>query len=469
MTKYDLAIKEIGDLLGPKGWLAATGDCDIAPYLSEERGLYKGSCAGVALPDSTDQVAALVRICAEASIPITPQGGNTGLVGGGVPDGGIVIALEKIDRILDIDVANHTMKVGAGVVLADIHDAAEKAGLMFPLSLGAEGSCQIGGNLSTNAGGVNVLRYGNTRDLVLGIEAVLADGQIFDGMRTLAKDNTGYDLKHLFIGAEGTLGIITAAALKLFPIPRFRETALCAATSPAQLFELFKLIRDTMGSQLAAFEMFTDKCLELVVRHIPGTSNPFAETHPCHGLIELGGSNNVMREDLENILAGAIDDNIVSDAVIAASDGQRENLWRLRETIPEAQKKEGGSIKHDIAVIPSKIPEFIDRATRMAENRLNGVRVIAFGHMGDGNIHFNLGQPGDMDRQTFLEMWSSFNRMVHDLVAEMGGSFSAEHGIGKLKTDDMKRYKSKIELELMGRLKKTLDPKNIMNPGKVIL
>ncbi len=468
MTKFDSAIEAIRDLLGPKGWLAATQDCDIAPYLSEERGLYRGSCAGVALPASTDEVAAVVRICADASIPITPQGGNTGLVGGGVPDGGIVIALKKLNRILDIDVLNQTIKVEAGTVLADIHNAAEEAGLMFPLSLGAEGSCQIGGNLSTNAGGVNVLRYGNARDLVLGIEAVLPDGQVFDGMRTLTKDNTGYDLKHLFIGAEGTLGIITAAALKLFPIPRFRETALCATASPAKLFELFKLVRDTTGNDLAAFEMITGECLELVVEHIPDTNNPFAEKHPCHGLIELGGSDAGTRENLENILAGAIDDNIITDAVIAASDSQRENLWRLRETIPEAQKKEGASIKHDIAVMPSQIPEFIDRATQIVKNKLPGVRPIAFGHMGDGNIHFNLSQPKGMDGHKFLEMWTSFNRLVHELIAEMGGSFSAEHGIGKLKTNEMKRYKSAVELELMRNLKKTLDPQNIMNPGKVI-
>ncbi len=470
MTSPDItpgaAIKALKDLLGPQGWL--TDESDIEPYLIEERGIYRGSCAGVALPASTKEVAAAVKICAGAGIAMIPQGGNTGLVGGGVPDGGVVIGLKRMNRIIEIDPANMTLKAEAGAILAHIQDAAFEAGCLFPLSLGAEDSCQIGGNVSTNAGGVQVLRYGTTRDMVLGLEAVLPDGRVFDGMRSLSKDNTGYDLKHLFIGAEGTLGIITAVALKLYPRPPYKETAMAAVSSLDSALDLFTLVRAAAGGDLTAFEMLSDHCLSLAVKHIPQASNPFGKDHPYYCLIELAGNSGQLRPILESALEKALGTHIIADAVIAKSESQVHGLWRLRESVPEAQRLEGGSIKHDVAVPVSKIPEFVESATRAVERELKGVRVVAFGHMGDGNIHFNLSQPQGMERQAFMDMWDGFNRLVHDLVHQMGGSFSAEHGIGRLKLDDMKRYKSDVELELMRAVKKALDPKGIMNPGKVI-
>ena len=468
MTATPAILDAIRAVVGPQGWIAEA--VDMAPYLVEERGLYHGSCALVARPASVEEAAEVVRLCAEGGLPVVAQGGNTGLVGGAVPDGGVVLSTARLNRVRALDPLNHTITADAGCVLADVQQAAADAGLLFPLSLGAEGSCQIGGNLSTNAGGVAVLRYGNARDLVLGLEVVLADGTVWDGLRGLRKDNTGYDLKHLFIGAEGTLGIITAAVLKLFPAPKARETALAAAGDLESVLGLFARVRDAAGDTLTAFEMMSRRCLEFTCRHGAGVNDPFTGPHTYYALIELTSPRpgEPLGEALQAILSGALEDGEVTDAVIAASASQAEGLWRLRETITEAQKHEGASIKHDVSVPVSRVPEFVARATALVEAELAGIRVVDFGHMGDGNIHFNLSQPEGDDGAAFLAERGRFNRIVHDLAVDMGGSFSAEHGIGTLKRDDLARYKPAVEVDLMRRLKAALDPNNIMNPGKVL-
>lgn len=469
MNKFADALDRIRDVVGPKGWIDGS---DMAPYLIEPRGHYQGASAGVVRPASTDEVARVVAICAEAGLCITPQSGNTGLVGGGVPtypDGnGIVLSTERLSAVREIDSLNRTITVEAGVILADVQAAAEDAGALFPLSLAAEGSCRIGGNLATNAGGVQVLRYGNARDMVLGLEVVLADGRVWDGLRGLRKDNTGYDLKHLFIGSEGTLGVITAATLKLFPRPTVREVAICAASEPTKIMQLFARIGDSLGDAVTAFEIINRFALEITAANIPGVRDPFTGTHGQYALIEVAGQSAGLREQLEAALDTALQEGIIEDAVIATSGTQGQELWRLRESIPEAQKLVGGSIKHDVSVAVSKLPEFLRRATEMVETELPGVRVCAFGHAGDGNIHFNLSQPPDSSSGEFMDKRIQINRLVHDLVCEMGGSFGAEHGIGQLKTGDMARYKSDVELDLMRTLKAALDPQGIMNPGKVL-
>ncbi len=468
MAAPESVLAAIRNVVGPKGWV--DDPAEVAPHLVEERGRYQGTCDAVVRPASTDEVAAVVRLCAEAGVPVVPQGGNTGLVGGGVPDGGIVLCLARMNRIRDLDALNHAMTVEAGCVLADIQTAAAEAGTLFPLSLGAEGSCQIGGNLSTNAGGVAVLRYGNARDLVLGLEVVLPDGRVWDGLRALRKDNTGYDLKHLFIGAEGTLGVITAAVLKLFPLPHGQATAMAAAADPDAVLALFGRAHDACGDQLTAFEMIPRIALDFGLRHLPGVVDPFARVHAHYALVELTSprADEPLGPALETVLTGALEDGIIADAVIATSEAQAGALWRIREAIPEAQKHEGGSIKHDVSVPTSRVPEFIARATALVEAAIPGVRVVPFGHLGDGNVHFNLSQPEATDTDAFLDRWEDVNRIVHDLVTEMDGSFSAEHGIGRLKRGEMVRYKSAVEMDLMRTVKAALDPKGIMNPGKVV-
>ena len=469
MTTHAQALKNIRELVGPKGWIEA--EAEMQPYLREERGLYHGVAAAVVRPGSTDEVAKVLAICHAAGLGVVPQGGNTGLVGGGVadfPDGdGIILSTQRLNAIRAIDPLNQTITVEAGVILSHIQHAADDAGALFPLSLGAQGTCQIGGNLSTNAGGVQVLRYGNARDLVLGLEVVLADGRIWNGLRALRKDNTGYDLKHLFIGAEGTLGIITAAVLKLYPRPQAFETALCAAADAPSLLSLLARLRSSAGESLSAFEIINRFAIEIAAKHIPAASDPFTEAHAQYALIELSSLASI-RETLEEVLSAALEDGLIEDAIVAESGAQSQQLWAIREAIPEAQKHEGGSIKHDVAVAVSKVGEFLERATDLALAALPGVRVCAFGHAGDGNIHFNLSQPVDADSAAYLENWGRINRLIHDLVMDMGGSFSAEHGIGQLKRDDLVRYKSDVELDLMRAMKKTLDPTNIMNPRKVI-
>ncbi|NQV84260.1 MAG: FAD-binding oxidoreductase [Rhodospirillales bacterium] len=463
-------IDKLKTAAGNGGWIEdAEGK---APYLTDERDLYHGDTALVLRPNSTKAVAEIVLICNEAEIGLVPQGGNTGYCGGSIPeaDGSqIVLSLSRLNQIRAIDPANNTMTVEAGCVLANIQAAAEDADRLFPLSLGAEGSCQIGGNLATNAGGVQVLRYGNARDLVLGLEVVLPNGRVLDGLRGLRKDNTGYDLKQLFLGAEGTLGIITAAVLKLYPRPRQVVTVFTALADVRAAVSLLARLRDN-AEGVTAFEILNRACLDLVCGHIDGARDPFAEPHAWYALIEISANRDDggVRDGLETVLGEAMEASEVEDAVIAASGQQAQDLWRLRETIPEAQKRAGGCIKHDISVPISRVADFIDRATHRSEADIDGVRVIAFGHIGDGNIHFNLTQPTGGDADAFQAHTETLCPAIHDIAVALGGSFSAEHGIGVLKKPELERYKSAVELDLMALVKGAIDPKNIMNPGKVV-
>jgi FAD/FMN-containing dehydrogenase len=471
MTQIDQVLERIKDIVGPKGW--TTDPAAVEPHLVEWRGLFRGATRMVVRPASTEEVSQIVKLCAAAKLPIVPQGGNTGLVGAGVPpeDGNnIVVSLGRLNRVRAIDPLNYTITVEAGVVLADVQKAAEEADRLFPLSLGGEGSCLIGGNLSTNAGGVGVLRYGNARDLALGLEVVLPDGQIWNGLRALRKDNTGYDLKHLFIGGEGTLGIITAAVLKLFPRPRAVETAFIALERVDDVMEVFSRARAASGDQLTAFELIPRIGLEFGMRHVPGVVDPIARPYPFYALLDVSSSKegDALRTMLEDFLASSMEAGLVRDGVIAASGAQALDLWRIREGVVEGQIPEGGSIKHDVSVPVSRVAEFIERATAAVEARLPEIRVVPFGHVGDGNIHFNVSQPVGADKAAYLARWHEFNDIVHGIVAEFNGSISAEHGIGRLKREEITHYKSKLELDLMRKVKRALDPDGIMNPGKVI-
>ena len=465
------ALRRIRESVGPKGWTA--DPLEMEPYLIDERRMFHGRSPMIVRPATVEQVAAVVRLCAGAGIPIVPQGGNTSMCGGSVPAQAgdeILLSLSRLNRIREVDALNYTITVEAGCVLANIQHAAAEVDRLFPLSLAAEGSCQIGGNLSTNAGGVTVLHYGNARDLVLGLEVVLPDGRIWDGLRGLRKDNTGYDLKQLFIGAEGTLGIITAAVLKLFPRPQEVVTAMASVSDLEGVIELLARIRTASGDSVTGFELMEREPFELVLRLGPNTVDPFDRRHEHYALIEVSSGNTAgsARDALESVLAGALEEALVIDAVIAESQAQAEQLWHLREVIGDAQKLEGGGIKHDVSVPVSRIPEFVRAATLRCREELADIRVYAFGHVGDGNVHFNLAWPEGADRESFLERWPQFNRIVHDVAASMGGSFSAEHGIGQLKRGELARYAPAVEIELMKRVKAAFDPDGIMNPGKVI-
>jgi len=462
------ALDAIKESVGPNGWLNAPEDLDA--FVTETRGLWRGECDMVVSPVTTEEVVKVIKICADAGVPITPQSGNTGLVGGAIPHSGIILSTRRMNRIRNVDQVDNTMTVEAGCILADIQNTADDVDRLFPLSLAAEGSCRIGGNLSTNAGGIQVLRYGNARDLVLGLEVVLADGQIWNGMSQLRKNNTGYDMKHLFMGAEGTLGVITAAVLKLFPKPRRCETAFVGATTVEAIQALLTRAQEAMGDTLSAFEYANEFSIGLVFKHIEGANNPFEGTYPAYALIEVSSLRNddTARNGLEQLLADALEEKVIIDAVVAQSDAQADALWKLRESMPEAQKYARASIKHDVAVPVSRTAEFVLNASNLVKKELPGVQPSAFGHLGDGNIHFNLTQPENMDPEEFLGMWNHFNEVVHDYVASLNGSFSAEHGVGELKRKDVARYNDPVGVELMRALKKTLDPNNIMNPGKVI-
>lgn len=461
-------IETLAARLGAQYVLTEPGD--MAGYLVETRGLYRGKALAVARPRDRDEVAYVVQECAKAGVSIVPQGGNTGLVGGGVPYGGVVLSLARLDRIREIDPVNATITVEAGCVLKSVQEAADAVGALFPLSLASEGSCRIGGNLATNAGGTAVLRYGNMRELTLGLEVVLADGRIWNGLKGLRKDNMGYDLRDLFIGSEGTLGIITAAVLKLFPKPQARVTAFIGCASPHSALGLFERLRETAGDQLTAFEYMPAFGLEIVLKHMPGAVRPLEGSHTSYALIELSSPQRGadLQGSLEAVLGEALEEGLIEDAVIGASEGQSLALWSLRESLSEVQRLEGGSIKHDVAVPVSRVAEFLDVATRACEARMRGVRVCAFGHFGDGNIHFNLSQPVGMDKAAFLVEWEHFNRIVHDIVHAMNGSISAEHGVGLIKRDELPLYKDPVALDLMRAIKQTLDPQNILNPGKVV-
>jgi len=455
--------------VGPKGY---TEDPDeIAPLCVSWRDNWRGWVPMVVRPACTDEVAEVVRICAESGTPIVPQGGNTGLTGASQPhaEGNeVILSTSRMNRIRALDLMNDTITVEAGCVLAQIQARASEVDRLFPLSLGAEGSCQIGGNLSTNAGGVQVLRYGNMRNLVLGLEVVLADGRIWNGLRGLRKDNTGYDVKQLFIGAEGTLGIITAAVLRLLPKPSDVVTALAAVPGPAAAVALLGRARSAVGEQVTSFELMQRICLDIGLAHIPGLVDPLADRHDWYVLIEVGGQGapGTLQGPVEDFLAAAVEAGEVEDATVAATEAQAQALWKIRESIPEAQNHIGASIKHDVSVPVSQIDEFIRRASAALEAAYPGVRIVAFGHLGDGNIHFNpAGPPGDA---AFAEARERVNRIVHDIVAEFSGSISAEHGLGRLRREEARRYKPAVEIELMQRLKQALDPQNLLNPGKVV-
>ncbi len=461
-------VAAITEIVGPSGVI--TDASDMAPYLHEERGLAESIADLVARPANTTEVAAVVRACAETKTPIVPVGGSTGLTGGTLASGGVLIATDRLNKIIEVDALNGTMTVEAGCILADLQAAAADQDCLFPLSLGAEGSCRIGGNLSTNAGGIGVLRYGNARDLVLGLEVVLPSGEIWDGLAALRKDNTGYDLKQLFIGAEGTLGIVTKAVLKLFPAPRTTMTVLAALPELDAILKLFEATRQLCGDRLTAFELISQIGIELGVAHIPGVIDPFEEAHPCYALVELTSprANDDLRSEIESVLETAFEDGIVADAVFAESDAQRQELWKIREEIPAAQTREGASIKHDISVPVSQTVAFITEASKQITEALPGIRPCPFGHIGDGNIHFNLTQPLDMASEDFMAQAEKLTRIVYDLVVEMKGSISAEHGIGAFKRDELAHYASAIKIDLMRTIKQALDPDNIMNPDKIV-
>ena len=463
-------ISELQEFLGERYVLIAADD--IAPFCSDWRGRYTGSALCVALPGSTEEVAAVVHACAAAGTAIVPQGGNTGLCGGATPVGGeLVLSLRRLNRIRAVDADNNSITVEAGCTLQAVQEAAIEADRLFPLSLAAEGSATIGGNLSTNAGGVQVLRYGNARELTLGLEVVLADGRIWDGLRALRKDNTGYDLKHLFIGAEGTLGLITAATLKLFPRPRTQATAWVAVPDPAAAVRLLGRLRDTAGDNVTAFEIVGRPALDLVLEHIPNSRDPLAGKPAWQVLIELSGSGGVggdLSAALEQALQTAADARVIDDAVLAASEAQTAALWALRENVSEAQKIEGVSIKHDIAVPVSRIAEFIARADAALRAAFPEVRIVCFGHIGDGNLHYNQSRSDAQSNADFIAQTAAVNRIVHDLVHQLGGSISAEHGLGQLKREEVLRYKSGTEMDLMRAVKQALDPRGLMNPGKLL-
>lgn len=446
---------------------------DIAPFVTERRGLYPGRASLVLRPGSVEEISRIMALATETGTPIVPQGGNTGLVGGQMPDASgraIVLLLSRLNRIRELDPVSNTVTAEAGVILQTLRDAADAADRLFPLSLGAQGSCQIGGNLSSNAGGTGVLAYGNARDLCLGLEVMMPNGDVFDDLRKLKKDNTGYDLKNLFIGAEGTLGVITAAVLKLFPKPRGREVAWVGLSSPRAALDLFGLAQERAGNGLTGFELMANIALDFTLRHIPGSLAPLAQDHPWHVLMEIssGRSAEDARALAEDILAAGLDDGCVSDAALAASLAQVDAFWRLRESMSDAQRPEGASIKHDISVPVAAIPEFIARAGAAAASVAPGGRMVCFGHMGDGNLHYNISQPQGADAAAFLARYRDMNRAVHNVVLSLDGSISAEHGIGQLKRDEFLSTAPPVAIDLMRRVKHAFDPARIMNPGKVI-
>lgn len=449
-----------------------TSESAMASFLGDWRGRYRGAARCVVRPGNTEEVSAVVRLCSEFGVSIVPQGGNTSHCGASIPDASgdsVLVSLSRLNRIRSMDVENSSMTVEAGCVLQTIQESARTLGRLFPLSLAAEGSCQIGGNLSTNAGGVQVLRYGNARDMVLGLEVVLPSGEIWDGLRALRKDNTGYDLKQLFIGAEGTLGIITAAVIKLFPLPNACVTAWLAIETPEHAVRLLGAFQTRFSAALTACELISDISLGLVLKHIRGAHAPLPSS-PWYLLIELSGSGDeaVLTADLECFLAQMFETAEINDAVLAQSGDQADRLWALRERISEAQKTEGFSIKHDISVPVSRISEFIERADAALHSAYPGIRIVTFGHVGDGNLHYNQSKPEASANADFMIAQSDVNRIVHDIVHALGGSISAEHGIGQLKREELLRYKSPVEMEMMRLIKRAFDPKGVMNPGKVL-
>jgi len=456
-------LDELKNIVGPKGWITAADELEA--HVTEGRGTLRGNAAIMVSPSSTDEVAKVVRVCAAAGVAIVPQGGNTGLCGGAVPDDSgkqVILNLSRMNRIRAVDPLDFSIVVDAGCILANIQQAARDVQRLFPLSLGAEGSCQIGGNLSTNAGGINVIRYGTARNLVLGLEVVLADGSVLNGLRTLRKDTAGYDLKQLFVGSEGTLGIITAAALKLYPDPGSTFTAVLGLESAGDAVKVLAVLREALSDRIEAFELIGGSALELVVRHIPDAKLPFDDSLPWYVLVEISGDG--PGEKIEKVLMRCVDEALLLGAVIAKNDAETELFWRMRHSISEAEKHEGEMLKHDISVPIGRMEEFLRRSQALLAESIPDAKLVAFGHVGDGNLHYNLHLPEDAVCGEEAERATT---LLYDLVAEFGGSFSAEHGVGVLKRHFLARYKDDVDLDLMKALKKALDPANILNPGKV--
>jgi FAD/FMN-containing dehydrogenase len=467
-------LKTLGELkaaVGEGSWLESPDA--VAPYLTDFRRLYQGSAALVLLPRSVDEVARILQICNREETAVVPHGGNTSYCGGATPDetgAEIVLSLRRLNRVRQVDAADYSMTVEAGCTLAEVQAAAREADRLFPLSLGSEGTAQIGGNLSTNAGGTAVLRYGMMRDLVLGLEVVLADGRVLEGLKSLRKDNTGYDVKSLFVGAEGTLGVITAACLKLFPQPADTATALAGIDSPRHALDLLARLRTAAGDQVTSFELMPRLAVELTVKHVPGVANPLDQNTPWYLLIELSSPN--PRQGLLTLLTAALEDaaaaGTIRDAMFAASMAQAQAMWKLRESVPEAQRRHGASLKHDVSVPVSAIPTLIEQGSALVRRLAPEGEVVSYGHAGDGNLHFNVSQRPDADIKSFVARGPVLELAMFDLVESLGGSISAEHGIGRLKAAEFARRADPVELAVMHELKRALDPKGIMNPGKVL-
>jgi FAD/FMN-containing dehydrogenase len=462
-----MLIDDLKNIVGDKGW--SVDEETLEPHLNEWRGELRGKTLIMVSPRTTAEVAAVIKACAAENVGVVPQGGNTSLCGGAIPDDSgeqVLLSLSRLNTIRAVDADDFSIVVEAGCILAEVQNAAQGVDRLYPLSLGAEGSCQIGGNLSTNAGGINVIRYGTARQQVLGLEVVLADGTIWDGLRSLRKDTAGYDMKQMFIGSEGTLGIITAATLKLYPQPGATTTVFAALHSANQAVALLALLRKKLADGIQAFELISDRCLRFVARHVPNAKPPFDDNYPWFVLCELIDTG--QESILEDAFAAAMDDGLISDAIIAKSTAEAEGFWRLRHSIAEAEKPEGANLKHDVSVPISRMDEFLTRGQQLIESIYPTARLVAFGHVGDGNLHYNVAQPVDDDGVQFIEKGAALTKAIYDLVAEMGGSFSAEHGVGVVKKDQLELYRSTAELDLMRAMKTALDPNNILNPGKVI-
>jgi FAD/FMN-containing dehydrogenase len=462
-------VARFAEIVGPRH--ALTDPDQQLPYLRELRDMYAGRSALVLRPGSADEVSRILALANEHRLPVVPQAGNTGLVGGQTPTRGeIVLSVSRLKRVRAVDPAGFTMTVEAGLTLAEAQAAADEVNRLFPLSLPSEGSCQIGGNLGTNAGGVGVLAYGNTRQLVLGLEVVLADGRIWKGLNALKKDNTGYDLKDLFIGSEGTLGVITAAVLKLFPKPAEKATAVAGLPTLEAVRSLYGLAQETAGASLTAFEVMAHIVVETVTRHAPGTRKPLPGAHPWYVLLETSGlkPDGTAERLLTETLEAAMAQELVADAVVASSLTQARDLWRVRESFSEAQKGLGASVKNDVSVPVASIPEFMARADAAVERVCPGARPTPVSHYGDGNVHYNIAQPAGMTKEAYMAMWDDIVHAVHDVVLEFGGSISAEHGIGAMKRAELAQVKGEVAMDLMRRIKAAFDPKGILNPGKVL-
>nr|WP_196107533.1 MULTISPECIES: FAD-binding oxidoreductase [unclassified Ochrobactrum] len=464
-------IERFSAIVGEKN--ALTAPEDLAAYLIEQRDLYHGRTPLVLRPGSTEEVAAIMKLASETKTPVVPQGGNTGLVGGQQPDESgtaIILSLGRMNRIRNLDTVGNLVTLEAGVILKNLQDAVEKAGRLFPLSLGAEGSCQIGGNLGSNAGGTAVLAYGNVRELCLGLEVVLPTGEILNDLRYVKKDNTGYDLKDLLVGSEGTLGVITAAVLKIFPQPKGKGVAYAGLRSPEDVLRLFQLATEHAGPSLTGFELMPRVGVEFTVRHVDGVRDPLESPHDWYVLIDISSSRSEedARATLETILTEAFENDIIQDAAIGESVAQAQSFWKMREEMSWAQKPEGGSIKHDISVPVASIPAFIHEANAATLEMIPGARIVCFGHIGDGNLHYNVSQPVGADKEAFLARWHELNHRIHTIVASYTGSISAEHGIGQLKREELAFFKQDVALDLMRRIKAAFDPAGIMNPGKVL-